>query len=151
MFVFLTGEFRFRATARGAVALYDQFLAPAAPARVSADDALPPRNPALPATVAPLRAAVNRLAAFLPTEDAPDPPPVPIPAGYLFDSVAGALGGSVAALAAEFDPDKGPVMSLPGGRMTARQRTWVERVWCKQVRPALVAAGFWRVSSLGQP
>ncbi len=151
VFVFLTHEFAVRPTARGAVALYDLFLAPGAPARVSAEAALPPRNLALPAAVAPLRATFDRLATFTPTEESPAPPPVPIPPRHLFDAVVDALHESVVAVVAEFDPDKGPVGSLPNGRLTAPQRAWVETVWCKRVRPQLVAAGFGRVSSLGQP
>lgn len=151
IFVSLAREFRFRPTARGAVVLYDLFLTPGAPARVSANDALPPRNLALPATIVPLRAALERVAVFRPTDETPDPPPLPIPPSYLFDSIADALHPSVTVIAAEFDPDKGPVGSLPGGRLTAGQRAWVENVWCKRVRPQLVAAGFWRVSSLSQP
>ncbi len=155
VFAFLVREYRLRPTAAGALALYDQFCAPAAPARLRADDLLPPRDPALAAAVAPVRAAVGRAAAFVPTEDDPDPPAVPAPPNYLFDRVAAGVladpDGPAAATAREFDPDRGPLGSLPGGRMTPGQRAWVETTWLRLVRPALVAAGFWRVATLGQP
>jgi hypothetical protein len=155
VFAFLVREYRTRPTAAGAVALYDQFCAPHAPARVRADDALPPRDPALPAALAPVRAAVERAAAFRPTADVADPPPVPIPPKYLFDRAAALVladpDGPAAACGREFDPDLGPLGSLPGGRRTPGQRVWSETNWCKLARPALVAAGFWRVAALGQP
>jgi hypothetical protein len=33
--------------------------------------------------------------------------------------------------------------------MTAGQKAFVENVWRPRVRPALVAAGFWRVATIG--
>ncbi len=155
VFVFLVREYRARPTAAGAVALYDQFCAPHAPARVRADDVFPPRDLALPAALAPVRAVVGRAAAFRPTADAPDPPPVPTPPRHLFDRAAAFVmadpDGPAAACGREFDPDLGPLGSLPAGRPTPGQRAWTETNWCKLARPALVAAGFWRVAALGQP
>jgi hypothetical protein len=40
--------------------------------------------------------------------------------------------------------------NLPGGRLSAGQRAFVETVWRPRVRPQLVAAGFWRAANLGQ-
>jgi hypothetical protein len=154
VFAFLAREFRSRPTAAGAVALFDQFCAPHAPARVRADT-LPPRDLTLPAALAPIRGAVERAAAFRPTDDAPDPPPMPAPPRYLFDRAAALVladpDGPAAACGREFDLDLGPLGSLPGGRPSPGQRAWVETNWCKLARPALVAAGFWRAASLGQP
>lgn len=59
--------------------------------------------------------------------------------------------GPLAVLAASYDPSRGPIGNLPGGRMTPGQRGFVDAVWLRRVRPALVAAGFWRVGTIGQP
>lgn len=55
------------------------------------------------------------------------------------------------AVAATYNPSRGPIENLPGGKMTAAQRTFVNAVWLKRVRPTLVAGGFWRVATIGQP
>ena len=159
VFVALAREYQFRSTAAGAVALYDVFCTPAAPFRLRADERLPPRDLALAAAVAPVRAALDRAAAPRPEpppgEDPPPPPVVPIPPRYLFDAVAEFVRadptGPWATIAAGYDPDAGPFGNLPGRRMTPGQRVFVDTVWMRRVRPALVAAGFWRVASLGQP
>jgi hypothetical protein len=155
VFVLLVREYRFRPTAAGAVALFEQFCAPTAPARVRADSLLPPKDPNLAASLAPCYASLARVAAFQPTEDNPTPPLPNIPPTTLFDRVAAHLtdgdGSPVGQVAREFYPDLGPHGSLANGTIAPGHRVWVENVWCKRVRPALVAAGFWRVSSLGQP
>ncbi len=48
-----------------------------------------------------------------------------------------------------YDPALEPVENLPGGKMTAGQRMFVERVWRPKLRPHLVQAGFLRVASIG--
>src|SRR5262249_22017522 len=55
VFVFLTQEYRLRATHVAALALYDIFCAPDAPARVKAGNVLPPRNLALLAAIRAIR------------------------------------------------------------------------------------------------
>jgi hypothetical protein len=157
VFVFLAREYRARPTAAGALALYDVFCAPGAPCRLRAGDHLPPRNPSLAAAVAPIRAAVDRARAPRPEpaegEEPADPPWVPLPPNSLFaalaDAVAADPDGPAAAVAREFDPALGPAGSLPGGAPTPGQRAFAERAWLRGARPVLVAAGFWRVATIG--
>ena len=47
-----------------------------------------------------------------------------------------------------FDPAQSPAANLPGGRMTAGQRAFVEGVWQPRVRPELVRAGFWKIADV---
>jgi hypothetical protein len=80
--------------------------------------------------------------------------PVHVPAPrHLFDGLVERLRGGERDLVAlpglDFDPTLTPARNLPGGRMTEGQRAWVEKVWVPGVRPRLVAAGFWRVATVG--
>ena len=152
VFALLVREYRAAPTAARALALYDLFCAPGAPARIRADAALPPYDLRLPRAIAPLRAALAQQARPRPEEEGPGPAP-PRPANYLFDQVVEWLrqrpDGPLQAVGRDFDPDRPPLENLPGGRMSAGQRAFVENVWRPRVRPALVAAGFWQVAALG--
>ncbi len=158
LFVYLVGEYRLRPTAVAAVALYDLFCAPNAPARLSAESWIPPKDPSLAAAIAPVRFGLE-LSLAPPPEPLPDDPPWepparPLPANYLYGGLADRLmndpDGQIAELAAEYDPDRGPIGSLPGGKLSGGQRAFADTVWKRQVRPTLVAAGFWRMSTVGQ-
>jgi hypothetical protein len=152
VFALLVREYRGGPTAARALALYDLFCAPGAPARIKADTALPPHDPRLPRAI-----EVIRRPAALPPEGAPAddeaPPPPPRPAVYLFDAVLTHLAQGpdsvVQTVGRQFDPGRTPLENLPGGRMTAGQKAFVQNVWRPRVRPALVAAGFWRVGTIG--
>ena len=48
----------------------------------------------------------------------------------------------------DYDPSLTPEANLPGGRMTPAQRIFVNDVWRPRVRPLLVDAGFWQLSSI---
>jgi hypothetical protein len=157
LFAYLVGEFRMCPTPDRALALYDVFCAPEAPAKLPTWELLPPR-------VMGLREEVERIRRLC---DAARTPPTPAaeeeesPAGpsepgapkYLFDTLLAALhryaGDPIGAVGRDFDPDLSPVENLPGGRMNPAQRHFVERVWQPHVRPRLVGAGFPRVATVG--
>jgi hypothetical protein len=75
------------------------------------------------------------------------------PGRELFDVVVAFLraeaDGVLQRVARTFDPTLSPAENLPGGKMSQAQRTFVDNVWRPRVRPALVAAGFWRVGTVG--
>lgn len=167
VFVFLAGEYRALPTAAKAVALYHNFCAPGAPARLAAPRALPPYDLSLPAAVRLLEE--SRREPRPEPEDAPTPvesdggPPTaddlrgeeaprPLPARYLFDALVRRLEESRESswrkVCEQYDPSLGPYENLPGGRMSAAQRVFVERVWEPRVRPRLVAAGFRRIADI---
>ncbi|MCC9603617.1 hypothetical protein LOC67_23960 [Stieleria sp. JC731] len=87
------------------------------------------------------------------SESSFEAPPVLLPARYLFDQVADSIRQSPASgfnkLQGYYDPLKSPKENLPGGDMNASQRMFVDNVWSPMVRPFLVSAGFWRVSTIG--
>ena len=163
LFVFLAREYRFRPTAAGAVALYDSFCAPKSQARLDAGPVLPPLNLRLEALVRPFRQRLRQPGAGespspVPAEGTPAvgrprsarmPPP-----RYLFDEVVEYLWNiretSIDVAAGEFDPSRSPMENLPGGRLSAGQRAFLEKVWRPRIRPQLVQAGFWRAANLGQ-
>jgi hypothetical protein len=78
---------------------------------------------------------------------------VAIPSAHLFDSVVSHLrgleGGTMARIARDYDPERTPLENLPGGTMNASQRFFVDNVWRPRLRPRLVAAGFWRIATVG--
>ena len=148
IFGFLVGEFRLRPTHAGALALYDVFCAPDAPARLPLEIGLPPHDLRLSATIAALR----RQWESMQREDAESvvqPVGICTPMRNLFDGVLGALrstpAGDLRRLATLYDPAREPVENLPGGKITPGQRMFVDHSWKPRIRPRLVAAGFWRV------
>jgi hypothetical protein len=151
LFVFLTQEYRLRPTHNAALALYDVFCAPDAPARVRAADLLPPRNLTL---VAATRAIRQQWACLQRPEQREEGPAVSIttPHRNLFDPVAHSLqsnpDGHFLQLAMRYDPRLSPQQNLPGGKMDAVQRHFMDNVWRPVARPRLVAAGFWQVANI---
>jgi len=78
---------------------------------------------------------------------------VPFPPRHLFDAVRAAVlaedNAVIQAIQATYRPELSPIENLPGRRMNASQRFFVERVWRPQLRPFLVRSGFPRISSIG--
>jgi hypothetical protein len=189
IFVFLANEYRLQPTIPGAIALYDTFCPPNAPARLDAVDVLPPRNLGLQQQVERLRrqwdltqqltqqpAAAAVDAPTNGTEEDPqeeaaeldNPPdvqegngelddtgdwiiPTIVPPRELFDFVVRRLEASLNQVGANFDPQRSPLENLPAGQLNEGQRSFVENVWKRQVRPHLVASGFRRVANIGGP
>lgn len=149
VFVFLTQEYRLRPTHDAALALYDVFCAPDAPARIQARDMLAPRDLRLLAVIRSIRQQRDQM--MQPEQDEPESGiPITTPHRHLFDGIARAVqddpGGSYARLGAQFDPQLSPEQHLPGGSMSAAQRHFVNYVWRPLARPRLVEAGFWRIA-----
>lgn len=147
LFVFLAGEFRLRPKVAGALALYDLFCAPQAPARIDAHLVLPPRE-------LRLREAVERLRTAPSGPGEPEEPEVRrivvAPARQLFDVIVAHLRERpLVEYGRDFDPELSATENLPNGRMNEAQRAFVDRVWQPRVRPQLVAAGFWKVANVG--
>lgn len=155
MFAFLAGEYRLRPTALGAIALYDVFCAPGAQGRVSVTAFLPPRRLALKQHVEQHRAgllAAEDAAAAPPPEGDDDsvPRPLPAPGNYLFDELVAEVkrGQQYREVSTSFDPTRTPRENLPGGTLSAGQRSFVEFVWQPGLRPYLVSAGFRRIANI---
>ena len=152
LFGCLAADYQNRPTARRALGLYDVFCAPGAPGRILAESSLPPRNLRLPQEIQRIRDNVQHVEQYNATQ--PEVPmTVAIPAKYLFDAVVAVIASSdhdvVRRICETYDPALEPLENLPGGKMTAGQRMFVERVWRPQLRPYLVQAGFPRVASIG--
>jgi hypothetical protein len=151
VFVFLTQEYRLRPTHDAALALYDVFCAPDAPARIEARDMLAPRDLGLVSAIRSIRQQRDQMRQ--PEQGEPESGiPITTPHRHLFDGIARALqdapSGSYARLGSEFDPRLSPEQNLPGGRMSAAQRHFVNYVWRTIARPRLVEAGFWRIADI---
>ncbi|MPZ43797.1 MAG: hypothetical protein GEV05_10400 [Betaproteobacteria bacterium] len=151
LFVFLVDEYRQRPQHAAALALFDMFCAPGAPARLGAHAVLPPMNLVLVAGTRALRAQWSQMQAAEPPA-AEVAVPRTVPMRGLFDSVARAAtqdpDGAWARLTRYYDPALAPSDNLPGGRMSTTQRHFVENVWKPVVRPRLVSAGFWQLQTI---
>jgi hypothetical protein len=136
LFIFLVSEYRNGATRSKAVALYDLFCAPDAPARVSATKALPPYDFRLRETIRPLKAADIAAGA--------------LPPRYLFDFLVFELQKTarMSTKLRRYKPSRSPIENLPGRRMSQVQLHFVQNVWQPIIRPKLVAAGFWRIGTI---
>jgi hypothetical protein len=151
MFVFLTQEYRLRPTHIAALSLYDVFCAPDAPARVRALDLLPPRNLSLVMATE----AIRQQWAWLQRPEQPEEGPtvsITMPHRNLFDPLAHSLqknpDGHFLQLGSRYDPLLSAQQNLPGGKLNAAQRHFVDNVWRPVARPRLVAAGFWQVANI---
>ena len=151
LFVFSVREYRLRPTHLAALALYDVFCAAEAPARIRAPRVLPPRDLRIHAAIQVIRMQRAQMQSPAPP-DVTSAVPVTTPHRELFDPVAEALRsdpqGGYQALACRYDPARSPHENLPGGRMSAFQRYFVENIWQPVARPQLVAAGFWQMASI---
>jgi hypothetical protein len=155
VFVHLVGSYASAPTAAGALALYDAFLIPGAPARLRTLEVLEPQDLRLATPLRALRAM----------QTAPPPPPPSEedrgprrsspggPPRHLFEFIVthlrGLEDGPLQKVAREYDPALTPHENLPGGRLSATQRYFVDRVWQPRVRPMLVKGGFWRIATIG--
>lgn len=159
VFAYLVRDYRTRPTSVGALALFDSFLAPQAPARLTrVAPHLPPRNIRFQMEVERFRPESDPTGSPAPAppagahqEGAPLASTAPVPR-YLFDALLERMREDqdpVLLPGKDFDPALTPAANLPGGRMTDGQRAFVERFWQPRVRPRLVAAGFWRVATVG--
>ena len=147
VFLFLANEYRMRPGHQAALALYDVFCAPNAPARICVPSALPPRNLQLSVALERIRMQCRQQTAWAQNEAT-----AIAPQRYLFDFVVQTLSkdsrGRIAQLRRRYDPSRSPAENLRGGKMTPGQKEFAERVWKPVVRPRLVAAGFWRIGTI---
>ena len=151
MFVFVVQQYRLRPTPVAVQALHDVFCMAGAPARVRCPAVLPPRDLHLTAA----SEAIRRQQAWLASPSAEREATggaITVPHKHLFDRVVAALRadpeGPLARVSEQYDPARAPLQNLPGGRMNAAQKHFVEKVWRPIVRPKLVAAGFWQVANI---
>jgi hypothetical protein len=145
LFLFLVGEYRAQPTVKRAIVLFDVFCAEMSPCQVRAKDAVPPRDQRL-------HIAVEKLRSGLEDRENTGAATILVPK-YLFDDLAvkveEAAAVEIGILERDYDPAREPRENLPGERMTAGQRWFVERVWEPRVRPQLVTAGFRRIANIG--
>jgi hypothetical protein len=150
VFAFLVEEYRLSPTQTKAVALYDIFAAPGAPARINAADLLPPRELALQIVIENLRRSQPGPASIphggtAPRLQAP-------PGKHIFDALALHVRknrrGAIARIKRRYNLKLTPTENLPGRRMTSGQRNFVDQVWQPRIRPALLTAGFRRIANI---
>jgi hypothetical protein len=151
VFVMLAQEYRLRPTHAAAVALYDIFCAPDAPARMRARDLLPPRDLRLMSATHWIRRQLAQMQSPVPPDEGWTVP-ITVPHRDLFDFIVDRLRndpeGHIARLARSYDPRRSPEENLPGGNMSESQRRFREKIWLPLARPRLVAAGFWQVGTI---
>jgi hypothetical protein len=147
VFAFLVGEYRNHPTPSRALALYELFCTPAAPAKIKATPVLPPLDWRIHRAVEMIRQQIARSTS---TEDETFVPNIG-PSQYLFDFIARHLenDGLLHAVSRQFDPGRTPLENLPGGKMTPGQRAFLEKVWKPSIRPRLIEVGFWRIADIG--
>jgi hypothetical protein len=149
LFVFLVREYREHPTTPKAVALFDCFCAPKARARLSVSEILPPVNLRIDAAMRPLRLNLDQVQAA--RTAAVPAPPLFLPPKYLFDEIDLDLrkkSSGLRMVRRRYRLRRTPFENLPGGKMDAGQKYFVEKVWEPILRPRLVAAGFRRVGSI---
>ena len=117
-----------------------------------AEASLPPRNLRLPQEIQRIRDHIRHVEEYNATQ--PEVPlSVAIPSKYLFADIFAEIASSghpvIGRICATYDPSLEPVRNLPGGKMTANQRMFVDRIWRPQLRPQLVRAGFPRIATIG--
>jgi hypothetical protein len=143
IFGFLVDEYRLCPTAPKAVALYDVFLAPEAPARINAAALLPPREQSLQVVIQNFRSGLAPSVTAKPKIQ---------PGKFVFDALVLHIRknrrGSLTKIKRRYNPKLSAIENLPGGKMTAGQRRFVEQVWQPRVRPVLVLAGFRRIANI---
>ena len=150
LFVFLVGEYRNAPTSHKAVALYEIFCAPQAPARLSASELLPPVHPQLEVALRSLRANVAAVNAA--RASGSEAPILILPPKFIFDTIVLHLRKKSPCLRQvkrRYRVERTPSANLQGGKMSEAQRFFVDRVWTPNLRPRLLTVGFRRVSSIG--
>jgi hypothetical protein len=150
VFVFLTQEYRLRPTRDAALALHDVFCAPDAPAKIQLRGVPAPMDVSFISYIRSIRQQRDQLMQPQQDDEAGSGIPITAPHLHLFDNIARAVqddpDGSYARLGKQYDPQLAPAQHLPGGRMNAGQRHFVNNVWRPIARPRLVEAGFWRIA-----
>jgi hypothetical protein len=149
LFVFLVREYRELPATPKAVALFDIFCAPQAPARLRDPEILSPFYLQLEAAIRPMKSNLAEIQAA--HAGAGIAPSLFLPQKFLFDAIDVQVRKKSSGLRAvehSYRPDHSPLENLPGGRMSAQQRHFVEKVWEPDLRPRLVAAGFRRMGSI---
>jgi hypothetical protein len=150
LFLFLVQEYRRAPTAAKAVALFEIFCRANAPSTIDVPAAIPPINLQIQTDLRPFISAPQG-------SHASEPMPsvwsqrVLLPPKYLFDSLAAAVlkdSVSFRRVSRRYQPSRSPLENLPGGKMTMSQRHFVEKVWEPVLRPQLMSAGFWRMSTI---
>ena len=83
-------------------------------------------------------------------ESPPARPSVPYPGRYIFNGIASQVwaGKQLRWVAQTYDPALSPHENLPGRRLTAGQKAFVENSWEPASRPCLVSAGFRRIANI---
>ena len=139
LFVRLVDEYRAEPTISKAVALYDIFCAPCAPAKVKADPLLPPHDLRIAKAMRPIRLNWTRMQAafvFGPTTRISARPP----ARSLFDAIARYLAESD-----RFRGIKRRYTAWSRERASTAndfQEHFMRRIWEPIISPHLLAAGF---------
>jgi hypothetical protein len=149
VFLFLVEEYRMAPTAAKAVALYDVFCAPDALARLSSTDRLPPASFHIDVSLRALRQNLSQRQQS--QSQGLTLAPLMLPPKFLFDAIANDVrknSASLRRLKRRYRPERTPAANLPGGRMNAGQRFFVEKVWELNLRPRLVSTGFRRIGSI---
>ncbi|MCD0463752.1 hypothetical protein U8335_25390 [Roseiconus lacunae] len=175
LFLYLVREYRFKPQAKAAIALHDVFCNPQSPACISQSTMIIPKDWRLAHSIEPFRQAIeavesvdqsasddSRSGSESEAEDhssGDDNTPsdgcvaIEIPPRHLFDHVVDAIrrgpSPAIASLQQSYDTGKTPTGNLPGGELSAVQRAFVDHQWLPSVRPFLVAAGFWRIATIG--
>ena len=152
LFDFLVQEYRLRTSHAGALALFDVFCARQAPARLPAYELLPPRELSLESEIERLRAQWDGVQSAPESVEGEPAIALALPARELFDAIVRGIRqdahGRLARMGSTYDPALTPEENLPGGKMTAGQRQFVDGVWHPVLKPRLVAAGFWRIATV---
>jgi hypothetical protein len=145
VFLQLVEEYRAAPTIAKAVALFDIFCAPCAPAKVKADAALPPNDMRIEQAMRKIKLNWTRMQAafvFGPTTNICTAPPP----RSLFDVLARDIAESE-----HFQKIRGRYRAwLSGGRpytspLNQIQQHFLERIWQPIIRPHLLAAGFFEL------
>ncbi len=156
LFIALVREYQLRPSHQALLALYDCFCAPQAPCRLSLAEVLATHELRMKEQVAFVRAEWQQLqtppAPLAEGESEPPRQRSTVPYRSIFDALLPALqqheAGGWQRAQRSYNPQLSPNQNLPGGDMSMVQRHFVARVWQPVVRPRLVAAGFWRLSTV---
>jgi len=142
LFIRLVEEYRCAPTVCKAVALYDIFCAPCAPAKVNANPCLPPLDARIQKAMRPIKLTWTRLQAafvFGPSSHVSSK----APPRSLFDSIAAYVVNSdtLRILRRRYEACA-TREETPASPLNGLQEHFLERVWIPIISPHLLAAGF---------
>lgn len=152
LFLFLIREYRQQPTTPRAIVLYDVFCAVDAPVRLTVREVLPPQDLRLEAAVRPWRGNGGCVQGAGVASVSTSGSVLLLPPKYLFDGVEARVRAASPALRhirRHYRLRRTPIENLPGGRMSAAQRRFLDQVWQPRLRPRLMAVGFRHVTTLG--